>query len=933
MKVVPPLSRSSPTVPIPYTIAGCSEHSGKYVAENIMVDAPMDQASRWSGAQQVPGAGGGAKQWMLLKLEEQSVVKSITFGKFHRKHPCNMKEFKLYVGLSPEHMIQVLHTGLKDDAIPETFAVRHVNRDGVPFPVNYVKIIPLSAHGQSFHISIWHVSIAGIVEHGYVDRIREEYDEHREAIILRRILKHLRQRRLLTPFTSILERSSLTLEHPHLTALHTALVLNGSFSAAESLLTNLSDAGLFDDYLRSRQPHAQWTRLEGIDADGDSHAPSPRGGHAMCIDPDGGFIYLFGGWDGQRSLDDFWMYNIKAGRWRLLSPSTAAEKNGPVARSCHKMCFCTKSGCIYLLGRMEDGDITGPVDEEAMRMAGENAAERPTARCSEFYRYHTRGLDAGKWDLLSFDTASSGGPPLIYDHQMAMDCDAQILYVFGGRLVDGDWENPKYSGFYSYNVRTSKWKLLQPLNATSSSSSPGAISPRYGHSMVLDTASHTLLIFAGQRDDKYLSDMYAYDIESNTVSELFCNFSAAGGPDSCFTQRAVVDVGLREVYVFCGLTRAQQSSALTVLRSDTPNWVYRYEDASRPGKWTQILPLPVPTTAFPPTSASTSASTHRENIVPLPRYAHQVVYDDRTRTVFMHGGNSGEARREHRESASESRDQRGGSDSRDERRAGEREGSGGDQSDSGDEAGENEGRSERQRQKKTSHETRLDDFWSMMLVRARPEEVIRQGKYLIRRQQFREMCEIQPSAPVQALRFLQTEVSAVVNHDDAEEAGVFRALLEHLLSPVPAPGPQNDDTMGYSEDRAPPKKRSRSSTPEEVWTSTPGEPWTSASSEAWTSSLEDDEDDMVVLPPESMGRKRAHAVLSMGPDPLELELADGGGGGNGAKGKGKGKGQEVSAERFKQRTEVFESLLDFVGEGAKEPRGSLLDMVDVEEEL
>ena len=29
------------------------------------------------------------------------------------------------------------------------------------------------------------------------------------------------------------------------------------------------------------------------------------------------------------------------------------------------------------------------------------------SQCSEFYRYHTRGLDAGKWDLLTFDTAVS----------------------------------------------------------------------------------------------------------------------------------------------------------------------------------------------------------------------------------------------------------------------------------------------------------------------------------------------------------------------------------------------------------------------------------------------------------------------------------------------------------------------------------------------
>ena len=67
--------------------------------------------------------------------------------------------------------------------------------------------------------------------------------------------------------------------------------------------------------------------------------------------------------------------------------------------------------------------------------------------------------------------------------------------------------------------------------------------------MVLDPLTHTLFIFAGQRDDKYLSDMYAYDIANNAVSELFSNFSVSGGPDACFTQRAVVDPTLKEVYV------------------------------------------------------------------------------------------------------------------------------------------------------------------------------------------------------------------------------------------------------------------------------------------------------------------------------------------------------------------------------------------------
>lgn len=70
-----------------------------------------------------------------------------------------------------------------------------------------------------------------------------------------------------------------------------------------------------------------------------------------------------------------------------------------------------------------------------------------------------------------------------------------------------------------------------------------------GHSMVLDTSSRVLYIFAGQHDNKYLSDTYAYDVITNTATELHRNFTTAGGPDACFTQRAVLDRELKEIYV------------------------------------------------------------------------------------------------------------------------------------------------------------------------------------------------------------------------------------------------------------------------------------------------------------------------------------------------------------------------------------------------
>jgi muskelin len=53
-----------------YSIAGCSEHSNRYVAENIMVDAPTDANSRWSGLHEDPTI----KQWILLRLDTLSVI-------------------------------------------------------------------------------------------------------------------------------------------------------------------------------------------------------------------------------------------------------------------------------------------------------------------------------------------------------------------------------------------------------------------------------------------------------------------------------------------------------------------------------------------------------------------------------------------------------------------------------------------------------------------------------------------------------------------------------------------------------------------------------------------------------------------------------------------------------------------------------------------
>ena len=40
-----------------------------------------------------------------------------------------------------------------------------------------------------------------------------------------------------------------------------------------------------------------------------------------------------------------------------------------------------------------------------------------------------------QWTLITDDTSAFGGPELIFDHQICMDQDNRVLYVFGGQTL------------------------------------------------------------------------------------------------------------------------------------------------------------------------------------------------------------------------------------------------------------------------------------------------------------------------------------------------------------------------------------------------------------------------------------------------------------------------------------------------------------------
>ena len=160
------------------------------------------------------------------------------------------------------------------------------------------------------------------------------------------------------------------------------------------------------------------------------------------------------------------------------------------------------------------------------------------------------------------------------------------------------------------------------------------------------------------------------------------------------------------------------------------------------------------------------------------------------------------------------------------------------------------------------------------------------------------MCEDGP--PIKALTFLQTRVSSVVNHDDPDEAKVFRALLSaHLLAaplrsatasgsgastPASTNIPAAATATAARADSPPPRKRSRPSTP--------------------------------VLDP---GAAEGSSVAVAGESVVRLDEDPAEEGGN-----------PPSPERYRQRTLMFEKLLSFVNEDAKQPDMNLMDMLSTD---
>ncbi|KAF8594792.1 hypothetical protein BDV93DRAFT_611704 [Ceratobasidium sp. AG-I] len=691
-----------PPIPLTYSIEGCSSYSSNYRPEHILVDRPNDISSRWT-TEQHPNPSVRESPWIMLKLDQMSIIKSITFGKFNKPHPCNISHFRVFGGLGTkdQELHELLSAKLNDDHVPQSFSLNCKTASaGVSFPCRYIKICPIPTYANCYNMSIWYVALTGTSTPTLVQEVYDRYNAHKNNVALHLILKHLRRNNFLTAHSALLEQTNVKVEHPRVTKLHDALVLRGDLVEAEDLVQRLArEDGLFNYCASMSPPACAWKKIVP-----DGPVPPGRGGHQLCMDVATGTIYLFGGWDGHANFADFWSYSVANNQWALISGDTSTA-GGPGARSCHNMVFSPNNGNIYVLGQLKESHRQG-------------VNPQPQRSDSDFFKYSTRAPEGGGWTVLNpAGLEPHGGPPSLSDHQMVVDAEHNLMYVFGGRIEAGSERDgqQQYSGMYLFHLQDETWSQVfgDPPRQDGPQSSRVNISSRTGHGMVLYPPTGELFIVGGRRSNsKNLPDMHVFSPATRTSHRLGFDPSVANAASA---PRVCIDEELGEIYVLIwqNTEREREHDRVRVPASDPATFATYHISKKR---WVRSE------VRFGPFKSGFVGGNVWESLeLPRPRSAHQVVYDNVNKVFYMFGGNSGE-----------------------------------------------------------DGTPRLNDLWSMRLVRPTVDELLRKALLAVRKFRFKKLCDSAP--PFEALTYLQTQLAEVVNNDDEDEAAELRGLLSYLLN-------------------------------------------------------------------------------------------------------------------------------------------------------
>ena len=193
---------------------------------------------------------------------------------------------------------------------------------------------------------------------------------------------------------------------------------------------------------------------------------------------------------------------------------------------------------------------------------------------ADFWQFN---IAAGKWSLVSGDTAAEGGPGPRSCHKMVLDPTHGQIFVLGRYLERSarDTQANTRSDFYVFDIGAGKW--TQITDDTSAMGGPALI---FDHQMCLDPEKRDIYVFGGQTlfvqapapgsderpvpapGDKKFSGLFVYHIPDNTW-RLLCDDGEAKVPGqpplrSRTGHSMLFNTADRNLYIFGGQRRRDE---------------------------------------------------------------------------------------------------------------------------------------------------------------------------------------------------------------------------------------------------------------------------------------------------------------------------------------------------------------------------------------
>eukprot|EP01039_Chlorochromonas_danica_P005894 gene5894-6490_t len=206
-------------------------------------------------------------------------------------------------------------------------------------------------------------------------------------------------------------------------------------------------------------------RWEYVECRKGSVAPCQRSLHAGAVWKD--HFIVFGGYDGQRRVNDLYLFDFKSSVWTLLS-----NLNAPSARDRHVA--VVHENALYIFGGF-DG----------------------VARVNDL---HAFDLENHEWHQVH---ATTGEPPTPR-HSHAAVVYRDSMFVFGG--YDGSYR----CDFHAFNFQTRAWRLV-----VGQGDIPKA---RYRGTCVV--SGDSMILHGGHDGTRHLQDTHIYDFTTNNWSTL-----------------------------------------------------------------------------------------------------------------------------------------------------------------------------------------------------------------------------------------------------------------------------------------------------------------------------------------------------------------------------------------------------------------------------